>query len=190
MNGVGAVLLVLAAVGVCAVGPWSATRRVRGFGRPVTCRVRGRRATARRAESVAATDLLAACLTAGATPIRAAEVAAAVLDGAVAFALRAAVRAAARGAGPEECWSKLAAIPELDTVGRILARAAVCGTRAADAMAAEAAAMRLRNSAAGQAAVTRVGVWAVAPLALCFLPAFLFLGVVPIALGLAPLMAH
>jgi hypothetical protein len=50
--------------------------------------------------------------------------------------------------------------------------------------------MRLRNSAAGQAAVTRVGVWAVAPLALCFLPAFLFLGVVPIALGLAPLMAH
>jgi pilus assembly protein TadC len=127
---------------------------------------------------------------AGATPVRAAEAAAAVLDGPVAVALHAVVRAAARGAGPEECWSKLAAIQGLDTVGRILARAAICGTRAADAMAAEAAAMRLRNSAAGQAAVARAGVWAVAPLALCFLPAFLCLGVVPIALGLAPLVPH
>jgi pilus assembly protein TadC len=134
--------------------------------------------------------LLAACLTAGATPVRAAEVAAAVLDGPVASALRAAVQATAQGAGPEECWSKLAAMPELDMVGRILARATVCGTRAADAMAAEAAAMRLRNNAAGQAAVARVGVWAVAPLALCFLPAFLCLGVVPIALGLSPLLTH
>jgi hypothetical protein len=41
-----------------------------------------------------------------------------------------------------------------------------------------------RRSAAEQAA-RRVGVLAVAPLGLCFLPAFLLLGVVPVVVGLA-----
>jgi hypothetical protein len=109
-----------------------------------------------------------------------------VLDGPAGEALRAAARAAGDGVGPERCWAKLAAVPELDGAGRILARAAVCGTRAVGAMNTEAAGLRQGNKLAAQAALARVGVWSVAPLALCFLPAFLCLGVVPIALGLAP----
>jgi pilus assembly protein TadC len=179
------VVLCVSVVLACAVRPWMATRRLHRIGRAVRPTAR-REAALLRAQAVVATDLLAVCLAAGANPIRAAEAAAQVLDGPVGGALREAVRAAASGAGPEECWSRLAAIPDLEGVGGLLARAAVSGTRAAGAMVAEAAAMRRQNSVIAQAAVSRVGVWAVAPLALCFLPAFLCLGVAPIAVGLAP----
>jgi pilus assembly protein TadC len=36
-----------------------------------------------------------------------------------------------------------------------------------------------------EAAVRRAGVWVLAPLGLCFLPAFVCLGVVPLVLGIA-----
>jgi hypothetical protein len=44
-----------------------------------------------------------------------------------------------------------------------------------------------RSAARAQtdAAVRRAGVWVLAPLGLCFLPAFLCLGVVPLVLGIA-----
>ncbi|HEX3614498.1 MAG TPA: type II secretion system F family protein [Sporichthyaceae bacterium] len=147
---------------------------------------RGRLAARRRIEAVAATELLAACLAAGASPVRAAEAVAEVLDGQAAQALAAAAGALRRGEPPEQCWTGLAAVPDLAGVGRILARASVSGTRAAAAMGVEAAGLRARSRAAAGAALARVGVWSVAPLALCFLPAFVCLGVVPIALGLTP----
>jgi pilus assembly protein TadC len=39
--------------------------------------------------------------------------------------------------------------------------------------------------AATETAVRRAGVWVLAPLGLCFLPAFVCLGVVPLVLGIA-----
>ncbi len=57
-------------------------------------------------------------------------------------------------------------------------------------MARLAAEARADRAARGQAAAERAGVLAVAPLGLCFLPAFVLLGVVPVVAGLVgPLLA-
>ena len=53
-----------------------------------------------------------------------------------------------------------------------------------------AADVRAEYRSAAEQAARRVGVLAVAPLGLCFLPAFVLLGVVPVVVGLAgPLLA-
>ncbi|WP_324278641.1 hypothetical protein [Blastococcus brunescens] len=59
------------------------------------------------------------------------------------------------------------------------------GAAAAPALRALAADGRSAARSATEAAVRRAGVWVLAPLGLCFLPAFVCLGVVPLVLGLA-----
>jgi hypothetical protein len=44
---------------------------------------------------------------------------------------------------------------------------------------------RSTGRARTEAAVRRAGVWVLAPLGLCFLPAFVCLGVAPLVLGIA-----
>ncbi|GIH22507.1 hypothetical protein Aph01nite_08170 [Acrocarpospora phusangensis] len=44
---------------------------------------------------------------------------------------------------------------------------------------------RHATRSASSAAARKVGVQAVAPLGLCFLPAFVFLGIIPVVAGLA-----
>jgi pilus assembly protein TadC len=44
---------------------------------------------------------------------------------------------------------------------------------------------RASARAATESAVRRAGVWVIAPLGLCFLPAFVCLGVAPLVLGIA-----
>ena len=74
---------------------------------------------------------------------------------------------------------------------RALARAAEGGAPVAAAVARMAGDARLRAAADGEAAARRAGVLAVAPLGLCFLPAFVLLGVVPVIAGLAgPLLGE
>lgn len=150
-----------------------------------------RRARARiRAGAVTAADLLAACLAAGASPLEAVEAAAAVLEGPVAARLVDAARRVRAGESAERCWYGLAAVPDLEGLARILARAAVSGARASSPMAAEAGRLRLRRAADTDRALARLGVWAVAPLGLCFLPAFICLGIVPVAVGLGTGLAR
>jgi hypothetical protein len=48
-----------------------------------------------------------------------------------------------------------------------------------------AAEARTSSRARTEAALQRAGVWVLAPLGACFLPAFLCLGVVPLVLGIA-----
>ena len=64
-------------------------------------------------------------------------------------------------------------------------RAATSGAPAADMLSELAADLRARRRAAATEAARSVGVRAVAPLGLCFLPAFVLLGVVPTVVGLA-----
>jgi hypothetical protein len=45
--------------------------------------------------------------------------------------------------------------------------------------------LRTAQRGAVEAAVRQAGVWVLAPLGVCFLPAFLCLGVVPMVLGIA-----
>jgi hypothetical protein len=89
------------------------------------------------------------------------------------------------GADPEQAWSAAARLPPLMAFARAAGRSA--GTGAALARAARAEAGRLRAALAdlAEARAQRAAVLVTAPLGLCFLPAFLVLGIAPVVIGLA-----
>jgi len=87
------------------------------------------------------------------------------------------------GAEPRRAWADVP--EELAALGRVLVRAGESGATAAPALRALAADSRAAARAATEAAVRRAGVWVLAPLGACFLPAFVCLGVVPMVLGIA-----
>ena len=87
------------------------------------------------------------------------------------------------GAAPRRAWAE---VPDaLAALGRVLVRAGESGAAVAPALRSVAADCRAEARAATEAAVRRAGVWILAPLGLCFLPAFVCLGVVPLVLGIA-----
>lgn len=128
-------------------------------------------------------DLLAVCLGSG-LPLSTAlaEVAAAV-PGAVGERLRAVATSLALGADPGQAWA--AAPPGFASLGRVLIRAAESGSSAGGALRSLSAQLRGAAGARAEVAVRRAGVWILAPLGLCFLPAFVCLGVLPLVLGIA-----
>lgn len=73
----------------------------------------------------------------------------------------------------------------LGALARTMIRAAQSGAPVADVLTRLADDARRTAQATASAAARRVGVHAVAPLGLCFLPAFVFLGIVPMVAGLA-----
>jgi hypothetical protein len=87
------------------------------------------------------------------------------------------------GAEPRRAWADVPA--ELSALGRTLVRAGESGSSVVPALSALAADSRASARAAVEADVRRAGVWVLAPLGLCFLPAFVCLGVVPLVLGIA-----
>jgi pilus assembly protein TadC len=130
-----------------------------------------------------ACDLLAVCLTAGVpVGVALAGVAASVADPLRTELLR--VAAMYRlGADPAAAWAGTPAV--LGPLGRAVVRAGWSGSSIGAALRALAADVRAAQRARGEAAVRRAGVWVLAPLGACFLPAFVCLGVVPLVLGLA-----
>jgi len=130
-----------------------------------------------------ACDLLAVCLAAG-VPVGAAVagVSAAVPPPLGPHLARAAALLRL-GAEPRRAWADAPA--ELAALGRVLVRAGESGVTAAPALRALAADGRAAARTAAEAAVRRAGVWVLAPLGLCFLPAFVCLGVAPMVLGIA-----
>ncbi|WP_406285110.1 type II secretion system F family protein [Embleya sp. NBC_00896] len=131
-----------------------------------------------------AADLFAACLLAGSSPVEAAEAVAHAVGGPLAARLRPIVASLRLGGDPSRCWLGLADDPVLAPLGRTLARAATGGAPAAGAVARMADEQRAERRRAATSAARRVGVRATVPLGLCFLPAFLLVGVVPIVIGL------
>lgn len=130
-----------------------------------------------------ACDFLAVCLSAG-VPVAAAV--AAVGDAVPAPLgpeLRRIAGLSGLGADARRAWA--AAPPELAVLGRVLVRAGESGAAAAPALRALASDARTSARAAAEVAVRRAGVWVLAPLGLCFLPAFVCLGVAPMVLGIA-----
>jgi pilus assembly protein TadC len=130
-----------------------------------------------------ACELLAVCLGAG-VPLGAAlhEVGAA-LPGPAGRELVRVAGLYRLGAEPRHAWADAPA--ELAALGRAVVRAGETGARAVPALQALATDARSTARAATDAAVRRAGVWVLAPLGACFLPAFLCLGVVPLVLGIA-----
>jgi pilus assembly protein TadC len=136
-------------------------------------------------------DVLAVCLTAGMAVSTAAAATAASAPPLLGRVLRRAADLLALGADPAIAWS---APPDLapgsldsqtDALLRLARRSSSSGVALAEAVAALAA--QCRQDATHQAAATaeRAGVLIAGPLGLCFLPAFVCLGIVPVVAGLA-----
>jgi pilus assembly protein TadC len=152
-----------------AVRRWSADRR------------HERKAAA--ADLPIAVDLLAAALRAGAPAARAAEVVGEALGGPLGRRLVRVGTALRLGVRPEEAWAPLAEFPGAERVRRAAVRSADSGATMAGSLGRVAADLRAARSAEAEAAAQRLGVLVVLPLGLCFLPAFLLTGVVPVVVA-------
>jgi Flp pilus assembly protein TadB len=133
----------------------------------------------------AAWDLLAACLRAG-LPVPAAVTAIADdLPTDAGRALRATADLLAMGADPVDAWTPAMACPHTAALARGARHTARSGTTLADVVAGLATTVRDSAGDAAEARAQRAGVLIAAPLGVCFLPAFICLGIAPVVAGLA-----
>lgn len=137
-------------------------------------------------------DLLAGVLAAGSPPELAIERVAAAVTQHGSGSMRHAVEPLARvgrllrlGSEPAAAWASLHQVPGYGSVADSGRRCAASGARLASALTAVAEDLRARHQAEALARAERVGVWSLLPLGLCFLPAFVCLGVIPVILGVA-----
>lgn len=148
------------------------------------------RAARRVADPLAAAscfDVLSACLSAGMSTPGAAAAAAALAPAELAERLTRAAQLLALGADPGKAWGQAesTADPHGSTLARMARRSAESGAALAQGAAELADQVRGDAGAAAEAASGRAAVLIAGPLGLCFLPAFVCLGVVPVVAGLA-----
>lgn len=141
--------------------------------------VRADRASAAR-DLPYAEDLLAAALKAGLPTQRAVGVVAGALDGSLARRLGRVARGLGLGLPPEQAWLAVADLPGGARLTAAVARSADSGAALSATFARLADDQRAQQAAEVEAAANRAGVLIVLPLGLCFLPAFVFAGVVPV----------
>lgn len=145
-----------------------------------------RRARRRRdAELPLVLDLLTVCLRAGMPLVGALEAVSGALAGPFGEDLARVAGLLRLGSPPATAWADLADDPDMAAVARAAGRSAESGSRLALSFERLAAERRAALVAAGEARARSAGVVAMAPLGLCFLPAFVSLGLVPIVLSLA-----
>ncbi|MGW6687455.1 type II secretion system F family protein [Streptomyces sp. NPDC054961] len=132
-----------------------------------------------------AADLLAACLAAGAGPVDAAEVVGEALGGPVGERLATAGAELRLGGEPGDAWGSLARIPGARALAECLERSARTGAPASEPVSRLAAALRADRAREAGARAQRAAVLVTAPVGLCFLPAFLAMGVAPVVIGMA-----
>jgi pilus assembly protein TadC len=151
---------------------------------------RGAAALRRRAEAVSAelptaADLLATCLSSGAPPADALQTVAEVTSGPLADRLRRVADGLRLGADPADAWGPVLHGDPLAPLVRSFIRSDATGAPIAESVTAMADDQRRVARWAAEAAARRAGVLAVGPLALCFLPAFVLTGVVPVIVAVA-----
>ncbi|MFF8834295.1 type II secretion system F family protein [Streptomyces sp. NPDC015130] len=132
-----------------------------------------------------AADLLAACASAGAGPGEAAEAVGRSLGGPLGERLTRTAAELRLGGEPAEVWRRFGAIPGAEELARCMERAGSSGAPAAEAVARHAAGLRAARARTAAARARRAQVLISAPVGLCFLPAFLAVGVAPVVIGLA-----
>jgi pilus assembly protein TadC len=136
-------------------------------------------------------DVLAVCLAAGMAVSTAAASTAPSAPPKLARVLRRAADLLALGADPAVAWSTASDLPagsvdaQTDALLRLARRSASSGAALADGVAELADQSRDDAVQAATAAAERAGVLIAGPLGLCFLPAFVCLGIVPVVAGLA-----
>jgi pilus assembly protein TadC len=130
-------------------------------------------------------DLLAACLKAGLPVSDAVRAVAGRIPGEGGQALRATAGLLALGADETAAWQPVANVPATAPLARAARRTARSGTELATAASSLASEVRVAAGDACEVRAQRAGVLIAGPLGLCFLPAFVCLGVVPVIAGLA-----
>ncbi|MFJ8732029.1 type II secretion system F family protein [Streptomyces bauhiniae] len=132
-----------------------------------------------------AAELLAACIEAGAGPVVAAQAVGEALGGPVGDALARGAAEARLGGEPADAWARLTALPGAGALARLLERADRSGLPAAEPVARLASDARSESIRAATVRARRAAVLISAPVGLCFLPAFIAVGVLPVVIGLA-----
>lgn len=136
-------------------------------------------------------DVLAVCLTAGMAVSAAAAATAPSAPVRLAQVLRRAADLLALGADPAVAWSPQSAgstgmvDASADGLLRLARRSAASGAALANGVVELAAQSRHDAAQTATAAAERAGVLIAGPLGLCFLPAFVCLGIIPVVAGLA-----
>lgn len=133
-------------------------------------------------------DVFAMCLSAGMPVSVAARATASSAPEPFARTLARAADLLALGADPATAWADPEGAPVDDqcrALLRLARRSAASGSALADGVADLAVEARHQVTAAAAAAAERAGVVIAGPLGVCFLPAFICLGVIPVVAGLA-----
>ena len=129
-------------------------------------------------------DLLAVCLEAGAPMTNAIATVAEVSPAATAAILHGIDAQLQVGRDPQDAWGSLAGHPDWGPPARDAARSARSGTSLVECLRVHADEARRRRREQETKQARSVGVKSVQPLALCFLPAFVLIGVVPLVASL------
>lgn len=129
-------------------------------------------------------DLLAAGLRAGLPVPATVRAVAAEFTGTAEAALLEVADSLALGADPVSAWERAVRHPDTAELARSARRAARTGSGLAGVAEGIAAQERASMAEQAQARAQRATVWISAPLGLCFLPAFLCLGVAPVVVGM------
>ncbi|WP_327316882.1 type II secretion system F family protein [Streptomyces sp. NBC_01235] len=170
--------LALGLIGAVGLGRWRRRQQTEGAVSEAEARLAAR-------QLPLAADLLAACIAAGAGPVIAAQAVGEALGGPVGEGLARGAAEVRLGGEPATAWRRLASMPGAAALARLLERADVSGLPAAGPVARLAADTRAEWARAATARARRAAVLVTAPVGLCFLPAFITVGVLPIVIGLA-----
>lgn len=179
-----AAALLLAAALLCGVGPIPARERAGLVTRSEQFIARRRCPTDPFAVA-SALDVLAVCLGAGMGVAHAAAATAPSAPLLLRTVLQRAADLLALGADPETAWSGSGYGTDLEALMRLARRSASSGSALAQGVTDLADQLRQDTVHAAAASAERAGVLIAGPLGLCFLPAFVCLGIVPVVAGLA-----
>ncbi len=181
-----AAALLLAAALLVAIGPRAARRRVAAV--PMRAKVnRERPPESDPFAGASALDILSVCLSAGMAVSAAAAATAPFAPPSLGALLQRAADLVTLGADPERAWQ----VDPTETdesclaLARLARRSASSGSALAEGAAELADQGRQDATHRATAAAERAAVLIAGPLGLCFLPAFICLGIVPVVAGLA-----
>lgn len=137
--------------------------------------------------TASALDVLAVCLSAGMSVSAAAAATAPSAPDRLAAVLRRAAELLALGGDPDTAWSPPAGSTDdgVEALARLARRSASSGSALARGVAELAESARQDAGHAAAASAERAAVLIAGPLGLCFLPAFVCIGIVPVVAGLA-----
>jgi pilus assembly protein TadC len=177
-----AVLLAVALL----VGTDARTRARAGMAAAAPRRVSAMAATSDPLAAASTFDVFAACLRSGMAVSTAASAAAGSAPSPLARMLTRAADLLALGADPATAWTNQGgADRHAEALSRLARRSASSGAALAQGVSELADQSRHDAAAAASAAAERASVLIAGPLGLCYLPAFVCLGIVPVVAGLA-----